>query len=97
MAAGTVLSHGRTHPAATRGLFTMRTLRLLLVALAVLALTGSGMSVASQEPAGGEGLLPGVDLVTEEVEPGVFHVLSDGIRELSRPVEFLWLEEWGWG
>jgi hypothetical protein len=29
------------------------------------------------------GLLPGVDLVTEEVEPGVFRVLSDGVRELS--------------
>ena len=28
-------------------------------------------------------LLPGVDLVTEEVEPGVFRVLSDGVRELS--------------
>ena len=31
-------------------------------------------------------LLPGVDLVTEEVEPGVFHVISDGARDLSRPV-----------
>ena len=29
-------------------------------------------------------LLPGVDLVTEEVEPGVYRVLSDGIRDLVR-------------
>jgi hypothetical protein len=29
------------------------------------------------------GLLPGVDLVTEEVEPGVERILSDGIRDLS--------------
>jgi hypothetical protein len=28
-------------------------------------------------------LLPGVDLVTEEVDPGVFHVVSDGVRGLS--------------
>ena len=28
-------------------------------------------------------LLPGVDLVTEEVEPGVVQVMSDGIRDLS--------------
>jgi hypothetical protein len=28
-------------------------------------------------------LLPGVDLITEEVEPGVERVLSDGIRDLS--------------
>ena len=30
-------------------------------------------------------LLPGVDLVTEEVEPGVYRVLSDGVRELAAP------------
>jgi hypothetical protein len=30
-------------------------------------------------------LLPGVDLVTEEVEPGVYRVVSDGVRDLSRP------------
>jgi hypothetical protein len=28
-------------------------------------------------------LLPGVDLVTEEVEPGVYRVVSDGLRDLS--------------
>jgi hypothetical protein len=31
-------------------------------------------------------LLPGVDLVTEEVEPGVYRVLSDGIRDLTNGV-----------
>jgi len=30
-------------------------------------------------------LLPGVDLVTEEVEPGVYRVVSDGVRELEWP------------
>jgi hypothetical protein len=28
-------------------------------------------------------LLPGVDLVTEQVEPGVYRVLSDGVRDLA--------------
>ena len=32
-------------------------------------------------------LLPGVDLVTEEVEPGVYRVLGDGLRELSERVQ----------
>lgn len=32
-------------------------------------------------------LLPGVDLVTEEVEPGVYRVVGDGIRDLSRSYE----------
>ena len=32
-------------------------------------------------------LLPGVDLVTDEVEPGVFQVVSDGFRELSRSAD----------
>jgi len=31
-------------------------------------------------------LLPGVDLLTEEVEPGVYRVLSDGHRDLSKQV-----------
>ncbi len=31
-------------------------------------------------------VLPGVDLVTEEVEPGVYRVLSDGVRDLSREI-----------
>ena len=31
-------------------------------------------------------LPPGVDLVTEEVEPGVYRVLSDGVRDLSKRV-----------
>jgi hypothetical protein len=32
-------------------------------------------------------LLPGVDLVTAEVEPGVYRVLSDGVRDLSREAD----------
>ena len=32
-------------------------------------------------------LLPGVDLVTEEVEPGVYRVVSDGVRDLSRSAD----------
>ncbi len=32
-------------------------------------------------------LVPGVDLATEEVEPGVFRVVSDGVRDLRRSVE----------
>jgi hypothetical protein len=32
-------------------------------------------------------LVPGVDLTTDEVEPGVFRVVSDGVRDLRRPVE----------
>ena len=32
-------------------------------------------------------LLPGVDLVTEEVEPGVYRVASDGVRDLSEGVQ----------
>jgi hypothetical protein len=63
----------------------------------VLALAASGTIVGAQEPGVDSGPLPGVDLVTEEVEPGVFHVVGDGVRELSRPVEFVHLEEWGWG
>jgi hypothetical protein len=72
-------------------------LRLPILLVAVLTLGGSSTMVAAQEPAEDEGLLPGVEVVTEEVEPGVFHVLSDGIRELSRPVEFVLLQEGGWG
>lgn len=32
-------------------------------------------------------ILPGVDLVTEEVEPGVFRVVSDGYRDPSRTAD----------
>jgi hypothetical protein len=31
-------------------------------------------------------LLPGVALVTEEVEPGVLRVVNDGVRDLARPL-----------
>ncbi len=32
-------------------------------------------------------LLPGVDLITEEIEPGVYRVASDGARDLSEGVQ----------
>ncbi len=32
-------------------------------------------------------LLPGVDLVVEAVEPGVYRVISDGVRDLSEPLQ----------
>ena len=32
-------------------------------------------------------LLPGATLITEEVEPGVFRVVNDGVRDLVWPVE----------
>jgi hypothetical protein len=52
---------------------------LLLLSLAVPAL-------AADEPALNLDLLPGVDLVTEEVEPGVYRVVNDGVRDLSERV-----------
>jgi hypothetical protein len=33
-------------------------------------------------------ILPGVPIVTEEVEPGVFRVLSDGVRDLDWPGDY---------
>ena len=41
-------------------------------------------------------LLPGVDLVTEEVEPGVYRVLSDGQRDLADGPEDWWVAEDWW-
>jgi len=45
-------------------------------------------------------LLPGVDLVTKEVEPGVYRVLSDGIRDLTNGVRVVTVtpegEAWVW-
>jgi hypothetical protein len=40
----------------------------------------------TSEPEPPADLLPGVDLVTEEVQPGVYRVLSDGIRDLTNVV-----------
>ena len=41
------------------------------------AVTGSPVPTTTPD------LLPGVDLITEEVEPGVYRVLSDGVREFG--------------
>jgi hypothetical protein len=57
---------------------------LLIAALLSLALAVP--VTAADEPASTSDLLPGVDLVTEEVSPGVFRVLSDGERNLRRNV-----------
>jgi hypothetical protein len=54
---------------------------LLSLSLAVPALAADEAAVATPD------LLPGVDLVTEEVEPGVERIVSDGVRELSWPVD----------
>ena len=43
-----------------------------------LVLFSSSMAVAADEST--PDLLPGVDLVTEEVAPGVYRVLGDGVR-----------------
>jgi hypothetical protein len=34
-------------------------------------------------------IVPGVDLVTEEVEPGAYRVLSDGVRDLAGQVQYV--------
>jgi hypothetical protein len=52
----------------------------------------SQYAAASHEPPADEAddttttadLLPGMDLVTEEVEPGVYRVVNDGVRDLVR-------------
>lgn len=67
----------------------------LVSAIAIGLLAGSVVGVAAQDDAATEPssqtteLLPGVDLVTEEVEPGVYRVVSDGVRELARPADLL--------
>ena len=71
----------------------MRTLRLSIAGLTMVALMAAGPAAVAQEPSDVDGLLPGVELVAEEVEPGVYHVVSDGIRDLSRPLE---LVMFGW-
>ena len=68
----------------------MRTLRLLLAWTVMLALVGGlGGTVLAQDDATEQSLgdpLPGVELVTEQVEPGVYRVVNDGVRELSNPL-----------
>ncbi len=57
---------------------------LLAGLLAALGLVLLSSSATMAQEATSPDLLPGVDLVTEEVEPGVYRVDSDGIRDLSR-------------
>jgi len=69
----------------------------LLAALGLVLLPGSATMAATEATT--PDLLPGVDLVTEEIEPGVFRVIGDGVRELSHDVEFREFNEWappGW-
>ena len=57
---------------------------------------GVGASAsASPETTTRTDLLPGEDLVTEEVEPGVLRVVNDGIRDLARPVPDYDYATWG--
>lgn len=67
----------------------MQTLRLSLAGTAMVVLLGGfAAPTAGQEPSSeANDFLPGVDLVTEELEPGVHRVKSDGVRDLSRPLE----------
>ena len=65
------------------------------IGVMVLAMTGLGSPVAAQSSAPDPGLTIGLDLEMEAVEPGVFHVVSDGVRELSHEIEFLEFNEWG--
>ena len=71
----------------------MRTRRLALAGLVMATLMCGAAAVAAQGPSSDVDLLPGVDLLTEEVEPGVFRVASDGVRDLSSPIEFVWFWE----
>jgi len=53
-----------------------------IAVLAIGLMAGSAVGVVAQDAE----LLPGVDLVTEEVEPGVFRVVGDGLHDLSGSV-----------
>jgi len=85
-------------PPSTRRFQTMFSATKFVVAGAIVALFGGFLlagvltqpsedvapAAVSPSPSTGPDLLPGVDLVTEEVEPGVFRVLSDGTdRDMS--------------
>ena len=66
---------------------------LIVMALATtLAATGHGAALGqdatTEESPTDPGVLAGVELETVEVEPGVHHVLRDGVRDLDRSVEF---------
>ena len=62
--------------------------RLVTFFLAITLLAAVATPVAAQSPTTTEELLSG--MVTEEVEPGVFRVVHDGVRDLSYPLG-------GWG
>jgi len=69
----------------------------LLAALGLVLLAGSAAMAATE--ATPPDLLPGVDLVTEEVEPGMYRVVSDGIRDFgairdvaATPAGDIWVE-----
>jgi hypothetical protein len=59
----------------------MRSARLALTATLAVALLAA--PVIAQDGTTTPDLLPGVDLLTEEVEPGVYRVVSDGVRDLE--------------
>lgn len=58
------------------------------------AMSASPAATASNAPSASPAagvrtdILPGVELVVEDVEPGVFRILSDGVRELSKGKNF---------
>jgi hypothetical protein len=71
----------------TRRLAQLPAAATLALALGLLLSGGAVGQTDSASSVPADGVLPGVALVTEEVEPGVFLVASDGIRDLSRPTD----------
>lgn len=65
----------------------MRRAPIALLAAALQSLALAAPVVAASEPCSTADLLPGVDLVTEDVEPAVLRVVDDGVRSLSRVAE----------
>jgi hypothetical protein len=57
--------------------------RLVALGSTIVLLAASGTAAAAQTSTEDEALLPGVPLATEQVEPGVVKVTSDGVRDLS--------------
>ena len=58
-------------------------MRTVVRALITTLVVGLPTTVAAAEDTTTPDLLPGVDLVTEEVEPGVYRVLGEGVDDLS--------------
>jgi hypothetical protein len=77
-----------TTPSPTWRLQTMFSAAKLVVATAIVALFGSFLLAGGSMPQPPD-LLPGVALVTEEVEPGVFRVLNDGTDNDLDPAALL--------